>query len=443
MGKLFGTDGVRGIYGEFLTDDLAKQLGYFGTKVLSENHKPKIIIGVDTRESAQNLQDALAQGITKAGGEVYFAGVVPTPAIAVLVKKLDADLGIVVSASHNPYQFNGIKFFNNKGFKLPDSVEDEIEEHIFNHEIEFDDVEYDANIIDNAADIYLDFINKEKHQDLSNLKIVIDCSNGALSEIAPKYFENLGAEVITIGNTPNGKNINEGCGSTHIENISQKVKDENADFGLAFDGDADRCLAVDENGNLIDGDQILYLFAKKLREDDLLKNNTLVITEMSNLGLTNALDEQNLNYVRTDVGDRYVLEEMLKNDYNLGGEQSGHVILLDKNTTGDGLLTASFLTDLLASSGKKASENFKDITILPQVLANAKVNNDKKYDYLENKEINDNINKLNDFFDGKGRILIRPSGTEPLVRVMIEGENQNVINEKAHETANLIESLLS
>lgn len=444
MGKLFGTDGVRGVYGKELTDDLARKLGYFGTLTLTENHKPRIIIGTDTRESAKPLEEALIKGITQAGGEVLLAGVVPTPAVAVLVKELNADAGIVISASHNPFEFNGIKFFNNEGYKLLDAVEDSIEEQIFNTKFEPKEIkDKNIKIIENAEDIYLNFINKDKHNSLKGKKIVLDCSNGALFKIAPDYFKSLGADIIVIGNEPNGKNINLNCGSTHLESIQEKVKESGADFGFAFDGDADRCLAIDENGDIIDGDKILNLIARKLKKEGKLKDNMVVVTEMSNYGLPLALQEDDIKCIRTDVGDRYVLEQMLENNYSLGGEQSGHIIILDKNTTGDGLLTASVLADILTDSNQKPSELSNLMKVYPQVLKNATVENNKKESYKEDPVILEKINELNKILKDSGRVFIRTSGTEPLVRVMLEGNDQDLIEKLALETTELIEKRLS
>ncbi len=443
MAKLFGTDGVRGVYGKELTDELARSLGYYGTKVLTESHQPVIIIGMDTRESAQPLQMALSEGIIAAGGKVLSAGVIPTPAVAVLVKKLNADAGIVISASHNPYEFNGIKFFNNQGYKLPDETEEKIEKLIKEDADHINSSIQHLENIENPENIYLDFLNQSDHHSLEGKKIVLDCSNGALYKIAPKYFKDLGAEVISIATEPNGTNINLNCGSTHIDNLEKTVLKENADFGFAFDGDADRCLAVDEKGRLIDGDKILNLISRKMKSENKLNKDMVVITEMSNLGLPKALDQAGINCIRTDVGDRYVLEEMLENDYVLGGEQSGHIIKLDQNTTGDGLLTASILADIFAESELKPSELSDLMKVYPQVLENAQVNNKNKETYMDDPIIKKKIEEVQEHFKGNGRVYIRPSGTEPLVRVMIEGDNQSEIDKIAKETVDLIEERLN
>ncbi len=444
MGALFGTDGVRGKYGKELTDDMARLLGYYGTKVLTESHSPTIIIGTDTRESADNLTNALADGITSAGGKVLLAGVVPTPAVAVLVRELGADAGIVVSASHNLYEDNGIKFFNSKGFKLPDETEDVITKLFYEDKDHVQKKDsFETEIIEDPEKIYLDFINEEKHNRLDGLKIVLDCSNGALYQIAPDYFESLGAEVIPIGKHPNGKNINLNCGSTDTKYICKKVKEVGADFGFAFDGDADRCLAIDENGEVIDGDRIMNLIGRKMKEEGTLNDNMIVVTQMSNYGLPIALEQAGLQCIRTDVGDRYVLEKMLENNYTLGGEQSGHVIKLDHNTTGDGLLTASLLADIFSTSDKKPSELSHLMKVYPQTLKNAYVENSKKNDYLNDEEIVNRIEELKEIIGEKGRVYIRPSGTEPKIRVMLEGTNQEQINKLAKDTVKLIESKLN
>lgn len=447
MRKIFGTDGVRGKYGKDITDELAKLLGYYGTKVLTESHKPQIIIARDTRESGRALEKALVEGITMAGGEPLLADVIPTPAVPVLIKELGADAGIVISASHNVYTDNGIKFFNDKGFKLPDKTEEEISKLV----IEDKDNIKEATLenvspvhIDNAGEIYLDFIdNIEAHQDLDGLKIVIDCSNGALSAIAPEYFKRKGADIVVVANEPNGKNINKDCGSTHINNLQNKVLETNADFGFSFDGDADRCLAVDNEGQVIDGDKILNLLSKKMKSEGNLPHNTVVITTMSNLGLTKAFEENDIDYIRTDVGDRYVLEEMLENGYLLGGEQSGHIIKLDSNTTGDGLLTAALLADIFKESSRDTHYLNNLMRTYPQILINANVPKEKKYDYLSDPVIQKKINEITEFFDSNGRVVIRPSGTEDFVRVMIEGPNQDIIEKEAQDMVSTIEERLN
>ena len=445
MSRLFGTDGVRGVYGKELTKELAYELGRYGCYVLSStNAHPKIIIGMDTRESGKALEGALVDGITSAGGDALLAGVIPTPAIAVLVKELDADAGVVISASHNPYQFNGIKFFNGQGFKLSDALEDQIEACI--KEQTPIDVAESGNVdtLKEPEAIYKTCTRQGfEDVDLSGLKLVLDCSNGASSTIAPDFFASLGADVVTLADQPDGKNINDRCGSTCMDNLREQVVVQGADLGLAFDGDADRCLAVDEKGRMIDGDAILNLIGQKMKADGTLKKDTIVVTVMSNIGLDLALKACGLKSVKTDVGDRYVLEEMLKSGYNIGGEQSGHVILLDHNTTGDGMLTALMLADIVAGESRAASELNDLMTSYPQVLVNAQVTNQTKFDYIKDEVIQAEINKVEQHFAGQGRVLIRPSGTEPLVRVMIEGKDQNELNQIATDLAELIESRLA
>lgn len=444
MGKLFGTDGVRGIYGEELTDDLARLLGYYGTKVLAESghQKPKIIIGTDTRESKDALTKALCEGISAADGDVLLAGVIPTPAVAVLVRELEADAGIVVSASHNPYEYNGIKFFNGDGFKLPDAVEDKIEAEIFEDADEIVPQEHHVHELTGPEEIYLGALFGGSYPDLSGMKIVVDCANGASVVTAPKFFEKTGADVIFIGDEPNGENINLNCGSTHLNLLAEAVKENEADLGIAFDGDADRCLAVDENGVVIDGDMLINAFADTMRDNSELPDDTVVVTVMSNIGLHKALKEKGMKAEITDVGDRYVLENMLQNGYTLGGEQSGHIINLKKNTTGDGLLSAAMLVKNLSENNRKASDITDSMQVYPQILANAKVRPENKLTYMDDEVIAEEIKKVEDHFDGNGRVLIRPSGTEPLVRVMIEGENQEELDQIAGDLAKLIEERL-
>ncbi|MDO4288002.1 MAG: phosphoglucosamine mutase [Eubacterium sp.] len=444
MGKLFGTDGVRGVYGEELTRELAYELGRYGTHVLSEgNHNPKIVIGKDTRISGDPLEEALTEGIVSVGGEVISVGVIPTPAVAVIARELRADAGIVISASHNPYQFNGIKFFNGEGYKLPDALEEEIENHIFAKTPLDDRTDGKVRVLEAPGKIYTDHILKGFDQvSLAGMKVVMDCANGASYAIAPDFFRGLGAEVLVMGNTPDGENINRGCGSTCLEGLCETVVKEKADVGIAFDGDADRCLAVDCQGKIIDGDCILNLIGRDMKRRGVLKKDTVVATVMSNIGLDMALNEVGCKTVKTAVGDRYVLEEMLKSGYNIGGEQSGHLILLDHNTTGDGMLTALALLSFIKRDGRTTAELSALMTSYPQILVNAKVSNDKKNAYLDDPVIQKEIAAVEDHFQGQGRVLIRPSGTEPLVRVMIEGKDQAELEKIAKDLADLIEKRL-
>lgn len=446
--RLFGTDGVRGVANTELTVDLAFKLGQAGAYVLAKDcdHKPRIIIGKDTRISGDMLESALAAGLCSVGAEVLIAGIIPTPAVAFLTRNYEADAGIVISASHNPMEYNGIKFFNGKGFKLPDSVEEEIEELILDRPddilLETGDGIGKITYLTSAVSDYKNFAKSTITTDFKGLKIVIDCANGASSYIAESVLEELGADVFVINNTPNGTNINEKCGSTHIEGLCEFVKTVGANVGLAFDGDADRVLAVDENGELIDGDKIMSICAIDMKEHGKLKDNVIVATVMSNLGMFIMAKENGIDIKKTNVGDRYVLEEMLKGGYSIGGEQSGHIIILDYNTTGDGLVTALQFLSVLKQSGKKASELASVMEVLPQVLINAKVKTENKNTYRNYPEIVSEIEKIESEFNGNGRVLIRPSGTEPLVRVMIEGRDIKLINERAKSLADLIESIL-
>ncbi|HAE62312.1 MAG TPA: phosphoglucosamine mutase [Eubacteriaceae bacterium] len=447
MGNLFGTDGVRGVANSELTPQLAFELGRAGAYVLATNaHKPKFVIGKDTRISGDLLEAALTAGILSVGGEVIKAGVIPTPGVAILTRELKADAGVVISASHNPAEFNGIKFFNGKGFKLRDEIEDKIEELI---ETSFKYPSYTGDRVGvvtemkEAESVYEDFVLSTIDTDLKGLKIVLDCANGAAYKIAPEVFEKAGAEVTVIGNDPDGVNINKNCGSTHMERLQNEVLERNADFGLAFDGDADRMLAVDEKGSIVDGDKILNIFAYHMKKSQKLKNDTVVVTVMSNMGLDLALEALRCKSVKTKVGDRYVLEEMLEKGYNLGGEQSGHIILLDHNTTGDGVLSGIQLASIVKKEKKSLGELSAMMNIFPQVLVNAKVNNSKKYGYMEDEIIQGEIKKMENMLEKKGRVLIRPSGTEPLVRVMLEGENLDEIKYMAENLADMIVNRLA
>lgn len=449
MGKLFGTDGVRGVANTELTGQLAYQVGQAGAYVLTKETKkqPKIIVARDTRISGSMLESALVAGICSVGAKAISIGVVPTPAVAYLIRELGADAGVMISASHNPLEFNGIKFFNNEGYKLRDELEDEIENLILTRSDsipmptgeEIGTWTMDHSVIDK----YVDFVCDTIPGDLKGIKVLVDCANGAASEVAPIALKRLGAEVEVIHYKPNGVNINRMCGSTHMADLQSQVVGRQMEVGVAFDGDADRCLAVDENGEMIDGDQILSIVGLDMKERGILKRDTVVATVMSNLGLTMMGKEKGVNIVQTRVGDRYVLEKMLKHNYNLGGEQSGHVIFLDYNTTGDGLITAIQLLYVMKKTGKPLSQLKKCMQVFPQVLANAHVKNENKHAYIEDLEIQEAINKLEEQFKGEGRVLIRPSGTEPLVRVMIEGKDLDVITKEANDLARFIEEKLS
>ncbi|MGB7604528.1 MAG: phosphoglucosamine mutase [Lutisporaceae bacterium] len=448
MGRLFGTDGVRGIANKELDSELAFNLGRIGAYVLTDetHHKPRIAVGKDTRISGDMLEAALIAGICSMGAEAVVLGVLPTPAVAYLTRHLGLDAGIVISASHNPFEYNGIKFFNSKGYKLSDELENKIESHLNNTEVAIaNPIAGDIGRkfeIDNAVHSYIDFLKKTIDVNLRGLKIAVDCANGAAYIAAPSVLADLGAEIVVIDYKPDGKNINVGCGSTYPGNLQKLVVDTGADVGLALDGDADRLIAVDNKGNLVNGDHILAICAKHMKAKGTLKNDTVVATIMSNMGFDIAMKQEKINVAKTTVGDRYVLEEMLKNDYNIGGEQSGHIIFLDHNTTGDGLLTALQLLAVVKESGKKLSDLTTVMTELPQVLVNAKIKNGNQIKYSEDAEIAQAIKEVEDKLKDKGRVLIRPSGTEPLIRVMLEGENKAEIQEDAHRIADLIHSKL-
>ena len=445
MARIFGTDGVRGVANKELTVELAMSLGKAGAFVLTKEnaHKPTILVGCDTRISGEMLANALMAGICSVGANAVYAGVVPTPAVAYLTRYYGYDAGVVISASHNPAEYNGIKFFSRTGYKLPDLLEDEIEETMRMNLAEFpmplgDQVGRITYRYD-AAEDYVQFAAGLIPLDLSGLKIVVDTAEGAASYTAEKALKSLGASPVMIHNNPDGTNINLKCGSTHMEELQRRVVEENAHIGIAFDGDADRMLAVDEQGNIVDGDQIMAVCGLYMKQQGKLKQNTIVATVMSNLGFFRMGQKEQIQIEQTKVGDRYVLEMMKKKDYNLGGEQSGHIIFLDENTTGDGLISALHLLEVMVMTGKKLSELTKVMKVLPQALINARVSNLKKEYYMDNIEIAKAIEALEKKFDGSGRVLIRPSGTEPLVRVMIEGDDQQLIEEEAGRLAALIE----
>ncbi len=444
MSRLFGTDGVRGVVGKELTRELAYKLGLAGARVLTKNqdYTPKILIGCDTRESCDMLMKALVAGIEKEGAEAVILGIIPTPAVAVLTRLYKADAAVMISASHNPYEFNGIKFFDCNGYKLSDSIEDEIEQVVISlsGKIEIEDPK--AKVCENAGHDYMKHLKSTTKADFSGISIVLDCANGASSKLAPIVFEELGAKVTVINNKPDGTNINKDCGSTHIEGLKKEVLDKKADIGFAFDGDADRVLAVDEKGQLIDGDKIIAVIGNYMKSKGILEKNTIVVTIMTNMGFDVMAEGKGIDVSKTRVGDRYVLEEMLKNGYSIGGEQSGHVILLKYNTTGDGMLTAIKFLEVLIDENKKASELSSVMEVYPQVLRNARVKNENKDKYLTDKVIKDMCEKLKCELRTDGRLIIRPSGTEPLIRVMIEGKDKQYIEQKASMLAKVIEDRL-
>ncbi|MDE6201860.1 MAG: phosphoglucosamine mutase [Lachnospiraceae bacterium] len=448
MGRLFGTDGVRGVANDELTPLLAMQLGQAGAFVLTKEnkHKPTIMVGCDTRISGDMLANALMAGICSVGANAVYVGVIPTPAVAYLTRKYKVDAGVVISASHNPVEFNGIKFFDGDGYKLPDELEDEIES-IINNNMNGIKFPIGANVgkIKYRTDAREEYINhsiRSVNIDLSPLKIVVDCAEGASYYTSVEALRELGGNIVAIHNMPDGTNINANCGSTHMEELKARVVYEKANIGLAFDGDADRLLAVDEQGNVVDGDQIMSIVGNHMRENGELANDTIVATVMSNLGFFLMAEKNGIHIEQTKVGDRYVLERMKEIGASLGGEQSGHIIFLKENTTGDGLLSALHLLKVMVETGKTLSELATIMEVLPQALINAKVPNHKKEKYMEYPEIADAIQKLTDKFAGQGRVLIRPSGTEPLVRVMIEGKDQKMIENDAKQLAELIQNIM-
>lgn len=433
MGKYFGTDGVRGEANVELTPELAFKLGRFGGYVLSqhENERPRVFVGRDTRISGQLLESALVAGLLSVGIEVYLLGVVATPGVSYLVRTEKASAGVMISASHNPALDNGIKFFGADGFKLDDEREFEIEELLDADEdtLPRPSAEGLGTVVDYPEGLrkYVKFL-VSTGIDLEGMPIALDMANGAASASARDVFLDLGADITVMGDQPNGLNINDGVGSTHPENLQELVKKSECQMGLAFDGDSDRLIAVDENGELVDGDKIMYIIGKYLAQKGQLAKNTIVTTVMSNLGFHKALEREGIEKAITAVGDRYVVEEMRKSGYNLGGEQSGHVIIMDYNTTGDGQLTAIQLAKVVKESGKTLSELAAEVTIYPQKLVNIRVENSMKHNAMEVPAIADIIHKMEDVMAGNGRILVRPSGTEPLLRVMAEAPTHEEVD---------------
>ena len=453
MRKYFGTDGIRRIANTELSPSLVYRVAKAGAYVLSKHldHMPTILIGRDTRISGTLIESAMVAGFLSYGANVKILGVLPTPGVAYLTKKLKADASVVISASHNTFEFNGVKYFSNKGMKIPDELEEEIEEIMDSGKLDdFSAVNDKIGVSEIRTDLldeYVYFFRKNFEEDFekldtSNFVVAIDTANGATSVVAEKVFSALGIKHYILNNTPNGTNINDNCGSTHLDVLKKYVVENKCNLGIAYDGDGDRCLAVDENGNEIDGDIILAVISKYMKEKGKLNKDTLVATVMSNLGLKKYAEANNIKFEETKVGDRYVLEKMLKEGYNLGGEQSGHIIMLDYNPTGDGILTSLMLTKIILEKNMSASKTCDIIQIYPQVLINAKVDGNKKYDYDKDNEIKQAIEKLEKEFSGNGRVLIRPSGTEPLVRVMIEGTDKKHIETKAKDLAKLIEEKL-
>lgn len=444
MGRLFGTDGARGIANSELTCELSMKIGRAVAMVLTENKKrPKVMIGMDTRISSDMLESAISAGLCSVGADVLHLGIVPTPAVAYLVKKYRYDAGIMISASHNPCEYNGIKIFKNDGYKLPDSVEEEIESIILD-ETKLPPIMIGKDIgkiskSDYPTFDYIAHLETTIDCDFEGMVIALDCANGSASITAPEMFKRLGAECEIMSASPDGININDNCGSTHLENLQKHIKShKECQVGFAFDGDADRLLAVDEMGNVVDGDKIIAICAKYLKEEGKLKNNTAVVTVMSNMGFFKFCEDNQINCAKTKVGDRYVLEEMLENGYSIGGEQSGHVIFLDYASTGDGQLTALQLLQIMKKTGKTLSELANEMKTFPQVMKNVKVSQIGKVRFANDESIKKAILEAEKELGDSGRVLVRVSGTEPLVRVMLEGESEQQIERLATEIAEVV-----
>lgn len=448
MGRLFGTDGVRGVANKELTAELAMKIGRAAAMVLTEKaeHKPRVLIGSDTRASSDMLEGAIAAGLCSVGADALIVGVIPTPAVAYLVQKYSYDAGIMISASHNPCEYNGIKIFQSNGYKLPDALEEEIESIILD-ETKVPPVLIAGDvgrikISEDAASDYINHLLETTDERNCTLKIAIDCANGASSVTAKKIFEKIGADCIIINSEPDGININKNCGSTHLEMLIETVKMNNCDLGFAFDGDADRLLCVDEDGTLVDGDKIIAICSKFLKEKELLTDNTAVVTVMSNLGFHKFCEKNDIKCEITKVGDRYVLENMTKNNYKIGGEQSGHVIFLDYATTGDGQLTAIQILKVIKETGKSLKELAAEMEVYPQVLINVKVSAYGKAHFEHDEEIKKAIESVSEQLSSDGRILVRISGTEPLIRIMLEGKDTELITKLGNEVADIIKERL-
>ena len=447
MGRIFGTDGVRGIANEKLDVELALAISHAAGMIIKTEGvaRPKILVGRDTRLSGEMLQCAVAAGLSSVGCDVELLGVVPTPAVAYLVKRLGANGGVMITASHNPFMYNGIKYFGGDGFKLTDAQEDRIERIILDGEepIEFARTEHIGTVHVNygAVEIYEEHIASAVKHDLSALRIAVDCANGASYRTAKKIFGAAGANATFINCEPDGTNVNKKCGSLFTQNLGEFVKKGGFDLGIAFDGDADRCLAVDENGELIDGDMIMAILAQRFAAEGKLRGNMFIPTIMSNMGLFKFAEKNGFNCYPTKVGDRYVLEAMLRTGARLGGEQSGHMILIDYMPTGDGELTGLLLAETLLLSGKKASELKGIMTVYPQVMINISATPEMK-EHLSDPEVKSYIDIETQRLEGDGRILVRPSGTEPIIRVMIEGRDKDKIQKLAEECAETLQNIL-
>jgi phosphoglucosamine mutase len=449
MSKLFGTDGIRGVANEYpMTPDMVTQIGQATAYILKKRkHRSRIVIGKDTRLSGYMIESSLVSGICSMGTDVIIVGPIPTPAIAFLTKNLDTDAGIMISASHNPYQDNGIKIFSKNGYKLSDDEEMQIEELVLSRKL--------PNLLANAENLgrvsreedasgrYIVFLKNSfpRELDLEGMKIVLDCANGATYKVAPVLFNEMRAEVIALNTSPDGKNINLDCGSLYPENLAARVVETGSDIGLAFDGDGDRLIAVDGKGNIVNGDKVIAICAKRLKDENNLKNNTVVTTVMSNLGLSVAFKEMGIKNITTKVGDRYVLDEMVKNDCILGGEDSGHVIFKEHHTTGDGILTALQLLSVMKKENKSLFELSKVTKTFPQVLINVKVK--RKAPLEEIPELKKVISDVEAELDGRGRVLVRYSGTQPVCRVMLEGSDKSETEKLANRIAKVVEEKLN
>ena len=447
MTRLFGTDGVRGIANQKLTPKLCYDIGRAAAFVLTKNKKGKVLVGRDTRLSGDLVESSLIAGFMSIGLDVDVAGVIPTPGVAYLTRTGDYLCGVSISASHNPFEYNGIKFFSSDGLKLDDKVEDDIEEKVLSTTKIYKDVTGDelgrVNRSNKFTEKYISYLKGLTDERFDGLEVAIDAGNGAQSFIAEEVLKSYGASVKIINNEPNGKNINDNCGSTNPKLIEELVKKEKSNIGMSFDGDADRIIAVDEMGKVVDGDHILAIVATYLKENNKLKNNAAVGTIMSNMGLKKYLETIDVDFIETKVGDRYILEKMLKDDYVIGAEQSGHVIFLDYNTTGDGLATGIHLLEIMKKTGKKLSELNGLMKDYPQVLKNASVRDDLKNRYDEFPDVIKAIKEVEEDYHGRGRVVIRPSGTEALVRVMIEGEDTYKLSQDADKLVKIIEEKLN
>lgn len=445
MGKYFGTDGVRGIANKDLTPEIAFKIGRIAGHIFTkEGKQPRVLIGLDTRISGPMFEGALLSGFMSVGSEVMLLGTISTPGVAYLTKVTNADIGVMISASHNSYEDNGIKIFGPNGFKLTDELESEIERLMEEEDTLPRPAGEQLGVLSKyfeGSQKYLSYLQETIDNDFTDIHVGLDCANGATSSLAAHLFADLDAEIYTIGNNPNGMNINDGVGSTHPEKMQELVKNKGLDIGLSFDGDGDRLIAVDEKGNIVDGDQIIYICAKYLHETEQLEKNTVVTTVMSNLGFYKAMEELGVDVVTADVGDRYVMEKMRDDGYNFGGEQSGHVIFLNHSTSGDGMLTGVQLINIMKETGKKLSELAEGMTIFPQVLKNVRVAN--KQEALQHPEIVAAIEEVKAELGAEGRVLVRPSGTESLIRVMVEAETEEACKKYVNQLIQVIETALS